>query len=204
VPTDIHDSLALLSILSCDVEKGLRRLQPQPDQAVLITGMGVIGLLTLAMLRARGLISIDVIDPVPRRRELALRLGARSAITPDETPPEIAYTLAVECSDRDAAFHTLQRAMQQHGRICVLADGNIEPLTLLPEFHTKELWIVGSSDGWDYAAHTAWFWEYLRQHKLPLDALFDVRIDADALPATFAALDEGTMSAIKVLITYVV
>jgi alcohol dehydrogenase len=202
VPDDIPDSLALLSILSCDVEKGLRKLQPQPDQAVLITGMGVMGLLTLAMLRVRGLTRIDVIDPLPRRRELAIRLGARTAITPAETPPEIAYPLAVECSDRDAAFHMLQRAMQQHGRICVLADGNIEPLTLLPEFHTKELWIAGSSDGWDYAAHAAWFWEYLRQHKPPLDALFDVHITADALPATFAALNEGMLSAIKVLIAY--
>jgi alcohol dehydrogenase len=87
-------------------------------------------------------------------------------------------------------------------RICVLADGNIEPLTLLPDFHTKELTIIASSDGWDYPAHARWFWHYLRQHRPPLDALFDVRIAAAALPETFAALDEGTLSAVKVLIDY--
>jgi alcohol dehydrogenase len=96
----------------------------------------------------------------------------------------------------------LQRKMVLGGRICVLADGNFEPLTLLPEFHTKELCIVGSSDGWDYAAHAAWFWEYLRQQSPPLDELFDVRIPASALPETFAALDTGTLSAVKVLIDY--
>ena len=52
VPDNVPDALALLSILTCDVSKGIRKVAPQPDESVLITGAGTIGLLTIFMLKA--------------------------------------------------------------------------------------------------------------------------------------------------------
>lgn len=203
VPRDVSDQAAILSILSCDVEKGIRKLNPQNADAVLITGAGVMGLLSVIMLRARGLAHVDVIEPDQRRREVASQLGARAVYTPDQAAKlDAQYPLGLECSDLDAGFALLQIRMAREGRICVLADGNIEALRLQPEFHTKELTIVGSSDGWDYAAHAAWWFDYVRRTNPPLDLLFDVQITPDALIETFEGLDEGTISAIKVLVEY--
>jgi alcohol dehydrogenase len=203
VPDDISDALALLAILSCDVAKGVRKLTPLPEQPVAISGAGAIGLLTLFMLTALGCYQIDVLEPRPERRELAQRLGARALFAPDEFGEQSdAYALGFECSGSDQAFTLLQRVVQPQGQICVLADGNLEPLILTPEFHTKELRVVGSSDGWNYRAHAAWYFHTIRQRSLPLEALFDCQVRAEDLAATFANLASGSKHCVKVLVQY--
>lgn len=52
VPDGIFDMLAILSILTCDTAKGVRKIAPRPEEQALITGAGAIGLLTLFILRA--------------------------------------------------------------------------------------------------------------------------------------------------------
>lgn len=200
VPDDIPDELALLAILSCDVAKGVRKVRPYPEARVLITGAGAIGLLTLFVLRAYGVQHIDVIEPLRKRRELALHFGARHVFTPDDAQGE--YAVAFECSSRDAAFAHLQRLVQYNGRICILADGNREPLTLAPDFHAKELTLVASSDGWDYHQHAAWFFEVIRREKPPLAQLFEHEIKADKLPAVFEQLADGEIMPVKILVRY--
>ncbi len=83
VPEDISDPLALLAILTCDMAKGVRKLAPRPDEEVLITGAGALGLLTLFMLKAYGVAAVDVIEPRAERRALALQFGARRAVPPE-------------------------------------------------------------------------------------------------------------------------
>jgi alcohol dehydrogenase len=203
VPDDISDALALLAILSCDVAKGVRKLAPRPEQPIVISGAGEIGLLALFMLTALGCYLVDVIEPLPIRRTLARRLGARAVFAPDAlTSRADDYALGFECSSRDEAFALLQQLMQPQGHICILADGNLEPLTLTAAFHHKELHIVGSSDGWDYRAHAAWYFHILRQRAVPLEALFDRQVQAADLAATFAGIADGSTSCIKVLVQY--
>lgn len=77
VPDGISAKLALLNILSCDVAKGVRKLAPLPTDSVLVTGMGVMGLLTFFYLRHYYQVErIIVSEPDPVRAALALRLGA--------------------------------------------------------------------------------------------------------------------------------
>ena len=138
VPEGVPDEIALLAILSNDVSKGVAKLRLRED-AVLITGAGTIGLLTLHRLCWLGF-QADVVEPKPEWRSLALELGARAVFLPDELKDE--YTAGVECSSRQAGFATLQHHLKPGGQICVLADGNLEPLTLMPEFHARELSVV--------------------------------------------------------------
>lgn len=203
VPDDIPDALAILAILSCDAAKGVRKLAPQPDEPVLVTGAGTMGLLTLFILKAYGVAVVDVVEPRRERHALAYKLGARHVLRPQEMPETSeSYAAGFECSSSNAAFALLQQQMQQDGRICITADGNKEPLVLAPAFHEKELRLVGSSDGWDYHAHAAWYFQYLRQHPTCLEALFEARVSADALIATFAQLATGAIQPLKVLVDY--
>jgi alcohol dehydrogenase len=206
VPDDISDALALLAILTCDVTKGIRKLAPgpdEPDEPALVTGAGAIGLLTVAMLRAYGVRVVDVVEPQAYRRALALELGARMAVDAGGRSDLGAdYAAGFECSSRDEAFALLQERVRADGGICILADGNVEPLTLAPAFHAKELRVVGSSDGWDYHEHAHWYFAYLREHHPPLDTLFDRTVHSADLPATFARMASGVLEAVKVLVRY--
>ena len=203
VPDNVPDALALLSILTCDVSKGIRKVAPQPDESVLITGAGTIGLLTIFMLIAFGVQKIDVVESRVERRTLALQLGANMAIPLQEinTRSEM-YPIAFECSSNNKAFELLQRKMQSEGRICILSDGNIELLTLTPTFHEKELMIVGSSDGWDYQEHAKWFFNLVRESSYNLEDLFDYQTTADKLIETFELLATGAIAPIKILVHY--
>lgn len=203
VPQNISDELALLAILTCDVSKGISKMG-EFAEPILITGAGAIGLLTLFMLRCNHPhIPIAVVEPRTERRVLALLLGATTAVPSEEMLSDDSfYGMAFECSSSNAAFELLQQKMRHDGRICILADGNLEPLTLTPAFHEKELHIVGSSDGLDYPTHAKHFFDYVQTHETHLERLFDYQTTAANLPDAFAALASKSMSPVKVLVTY--
>ncbi len=203
VPPQVSDEAALLAILTCDVAKGIRKTRPERDDPVLVTGAGAIGLLTVWMLRALGPQAIDVIEPRARRRALAIALGARSAEPPDAVRTDgETYAVGIECSSAASAFAEMQSRMSHGGSICVLADGNREPLVLSPAFHERELSVVGSSDGEDYQAHARWYFAALQHAPSDLTRVFDTRCTADELPATFERLATGDLDAIKVYVEY--
>lgn len=205
VPGEIPEAVALLAILTCDVAKGIRKVHPGSGEAVLVSGAGAIGLLTLWVLRAYGVRMLDVIEPRAGRRMLARRLGARQAFEPselNESRSDTAYAVGFECSGRDTGFATLQANMATNGRLCVLADGNYEPLTLAPAFHTRELTLVGSSDGWDYQEHARWFFDQVGAGAPALEAIFEEQVSAPELPNAFARMARGEIKPVKVLVRY--
>ncbi|HEY6286652.1 MAG TPA: zinc-binding alcohol dehydrogenase [Ktedonobacteraceae bacterium] len=203
IPDNVSDAVALLSILTCDVSKGIRKVAPTPNESVLVTGAGTIGLLTIFILKAFGMQKIDVVEPRAERRRKALELGARMAMPLEEiTTGSELYSVAFECSSHNNAFELLQGKMQHDGRICILSDGNIEPLTLKPAFHEKELLLVGSSDGWDYQEHAKWFFNTAQKHATDHEKLFDYQTSANDLIATFELLATGGIVPIKVLVQY--
>ena len=203
VPADVPGAGALLVLLASDAAKGVSKMPLQIDKRIVITGAGVIGLMTLFNLRARGCYKIDVVDPLLERHPLAQALGAARVMTPDD--PELTrekYDFGFECSSHAKAFEQLQSRIRHYGSICVTADGNLEPLTLMPHFHHRELTIVGSSDGIEYAEYGRWFWPHLLKHYDALMALYQVKISADELPETFARIADKTISPVKVLVRY--
>ena len=203
VPDGVSDALAILSILTCDTAKGVRKIAPRPEETTLITGAGTIGLLTLFILRAYGVAQVDMVEPRAERHALARLLGARNVWHPQDVSNEsTAYAVAFECSSRNKAFALLQKQVQKQGRICITADGNIEPLVLTSDFHEKELQIMGSSDGWDYHQHAAWYFHEVQQHATHLEHLFELRIARDELISTFEQLAEGDIHPIKVFVSY--
>lgn len=200
-PKDIAPEMALSVILTCDVTKGIRKVSPTSEDKVLIAGCGAIGLFTLVMLQGHGVTNIGVVEPDAGRRELAISLGAKQAYAPDETVSDD-YTIGFECSSYQIAFAILQNNLVKNGKICVLADGNIEPLILLPAFHRKELSIVASSDGWDYYEHAKWFFEHIAKSDLSLAPLYDMHVKHRQLPSTFLKLALGKRAPIKILVDY--
>ena len=165
--------------------------------------MGTIGLLALWTLKAYGITQVDVVEPNVERHQLAYALGASRVVTSDTVNDQIAdYSIGIECSSRNAGFALLQAAAAIGGHICILADGNLEPLALSPHFHEKELTVVGSSDGVDHPAYARWFYAQDNQQITALEALFMWTINANELPQTFRRIANSTMRPVKVFVEY--
>ena len=205
VPPETPGPIALLAILGCDTLKGINSVAVQTDERVLITGAGTIGLLTLFNLKARGVNHVDVVEPASQRRALARQWGASTVWAPDDSRlAGPAYEIGFECSSRNGAFGLLQRMLCHRGRLCVLADGNIEPLVLHPHFHEKELRLFGSSDGDGYADYADWFYKLVGEGPTPLGQLYELETEAAELAETFAHMVRMTMPPIKVLVRYAI
>ncbi|GAB5493748.1 MAG: alcohol dehydrogenase catalytic domain-containing protein [Phototrophicaceae bacterium] len=202
-PSRIPPPTALLAILTCDVAKGIRKLNIKPEERVLVTGAGAIGLMTIWMLKRYGVNSIHVLEIDAERCEKALVLGASSAVHPDEAIRWAEdFDIGIECSNNDAGFQILQEKLAHGSRICILSDGNLAPLTLSSHFHHKELSVIASSDGWDYHRHAIWFWQQVKEANILADTLFDMTIPHLELAQTFATLAKGQVNPVKVLINY--
>ncbi len=79
----------------------------RPDDRVLVTGAGPVGLLIIGVLVARGVGDITVSEPVELKRRRAVEVGAVRAVSPDELEPPAmggiasgAFGVAFECSGR--------------------------------------------------------------------------------------------------------
>ncbi len=202
-PSRVPPPTAVLAILTCDVAKGIRKLNIKPEERVLVTGAGAIGLMTVWILKKYGVQSIHVLEIDKTRCEKALKLGADSAVHPAEASRWAEeFEVGIECSNDDAGFQILQEKMAHDSRICVLSDGNVAPLSLSAHFHHKELTLIASSDGWDYHRHAIWFWQMVEDDHSLADAIFDITIPHTDLIKTFGQLAKETINPVKVLVNY--
>src|SRR5579871_2803605 len=83
---------------------------PVAGERVLVSGAGPVGLLVTAVLRAKGVDDITVVEPSAGRRARALAVGAAAAIEPADLPAppmglpvEHPYTVVFECSGNGRA-----------------------------------------------------------------------------------------------------
>ncbi|PTA67255.1 theronine dehydrogenase [Deinococcus arcticus] len=184
IPAHVPDPVALCAVLGEETHKGLRKVAPHPGEQVLVAGAGLLGLLTVFNLTRRGFEGVTVLEPQAERRRLALTFGAAQACAPG-TLPHDAFDVGVDCSASPAGFAELMGHLRPRGRCAVLADGNWGALTLPPAFHTRELQLVTSSDGEDYAAYARWLWHHPESL---LAGLFPVTVHPAQLPALYPRL----------------
>lgn len=133
---------------------GITRSGVSQGDSVMVIGAGPIGALSVAVLVARGISPITVVEPGDRRKQLAKDLGADEVLDPSELevfplwePERIAARAAhvvLECSGKRAAmeagFHQLRR-----GGTLALVGAGMEPPTFDPNrFLLNELSVVGS------------------------------------------------------------
>jgi 2-desacetyl-2-hydroxyethyl bacteriochlorophyllide A dehydrogenase len=129
---------------------GPRSGTERPPRA-LVTGAGPIGLLTLAVLRAKGISDVVVSEPSATRRSRAGQLGG-VAVDPAELTPPAHYLAAVpdpfdvvlECSGNGPATRQGLGQLRPGGRL-VIVGVNFEPCMVDPmRVLVQELEIVGS------------------------------------------------------------
>jgi len=156
-----------------------------PEDRVLVTGGGPVGLLTTAVLRARGVDNITVSEPAPLRRERALAVGAAHVIAPDALkrapmgrPVAEPYTIAFECSGNAAAAESAFDQLDYAGTLVFVGTGHDMPRINHNRAIVLELSIIAAYN-YDIEGFAPAL-ELLASGRLPLDALIepeDVMLD---------------------------
>ncbi len=77
IPDGVSDDTAAFTVLAAIGLQGIRLVNPSLGECVVVTGLGLIGLLTVQMLRAHGCRVLGL-DVDPSRLELARRFGAET------------------------------------------------------------------------------------------------------------------------------
>ncbi len=77
IPDGVSDEAASFTVLAAIGLQGIRLVQPTMGECVVVTGLGLIGLLTVQMLRAQGCRVLGI-DLDPARLELARQFGAET------------------------------------------------------------------------------------------------------------------------------
>ena len=135
------------------VYEGLEKIGISGNDAVLITGLGPVGLATGALCRKLGAERIIGIDVLPERLELARRLGVCDEVLAAgadnvERVRELTggrgVERAVDCSANAAARATAIRATRKWGRIAFLGEGGTVEFNPSPDIIHDQKTIYGS------------------------------------------------------------
>jgi threonine dehydrogenase-like Zn-dependent dehydrogenase len=149
VPDSVADDEAALAEPLAVAVRALRRGGLRPGERVAVVGLGAVGLMALQAAIAFGAESVAVIEPLPQRRALAMRLGADRHV-PAGDAAALQADVAIECAGTPASIETAIRALRAGGRAVVLGIGT-RPATVPPlDLVVGEKSIIGSlSHVWD-------------------------------------------------------
>jgi threonine dehydrogenase-like Zn-dependent dehydrogenase len=135
------------------VYEGLQKVGISGNDAVLITGLGPVGLATAALCRKLGARRIIGIDVLKERMQLALDLklcdevlasGADNVAAVRALTGGAGVERAVDCSANDAARATAIRATRKWGRIVFLGEGGRVEFNPSPDIIHDQKTIFGS------------------------------------------------------------
>ena len=168
---------------------------------VVLFGLGAIGQMAVQLLRCAGCGSVIVVDPVQRRREQALALGADAALDP--AGADVALTVrqrlgrgadvAVEASGSYAALHEAIRSVGQCGRVVTIGyyRGRDSQLELGADFFHNRVELIASLPAWGNPLHDAPVWDEPRVIRT-LTAMFKAgRIASEGIVDPIVPFDDA-------------
>jgi len=188
-------------------------------ETALVFGQGVVGLLVTRLLTMSG-VSVLAVEPVPGRRELALRMGAAAAFGPDDIGERVlgatdgrGADVAVEASGSGGALAMAVGCVAVEGTVVAASWYGTEPvaLPLGGHFHRGRVRIRSSQVGrvapelsarWGAGRRREAVVSLLRDPRLPLDLLVSHRIPFCEAPDAYRMLDEGPGGAVQVVFDY--
>jgi aryl-alcohol dehydrogenase len=121
--------------LGCGIQTGagtvLNVLKPPAGSSLVVFGAGAVGLSALMAARACGVTTIIAVDPVARRRELAIELGGSAALDPagDDVVDAIRQltdagaTHAIDTTAKGAVINQAIQALAPRGTLALVGIG---------------------------------------------------------------------------------
>ena len=189
-------------------------------ETALVFGQGVVGLLVTRLLGMSG-VRVLAVEPVPNRRELALKMGADAAFGPDDGLRERVLEatggrgadVAAEASGSGAALAGAVECVADEGTVVAASWYGTKPvrLPLGGRFHRGRVGIKSSQVGrsapelsarWDRGRRTGAVISLLQDLRMPLEPLVSHRIPFREAPGAYRMLDENPNDAVQVVFDY--
>jgi 2-desacetyl-2-hydroxyethyl bacteriochlorophyllide A dehydrogenase len=215
MPTRLPPGLEpALGVFTANIETAVNVVldaAPRLGERVAVFGQGVVGLLITQLLRRTGISEVVVVDPVERRRRLAVDLGARAALSLEDGTAGQDFDLAIEASGNINALDQALASVAFGGTVVVCSWYGTKrvPLLLGGPFHRRRLRIVSSQVGtidaalqprWSFQRRMALVRELLP--RLELEPLISHRIPFEQASAAYRLVDEHADQTIQVILTY--
>jgi 2-desacetyl-2-hydroxyethyl bacteriochlorophyllide A dehydrogenase len=186
-------------------------------ETALVLGQGVVGLLVTQLLKRAGAERVLAVEPIKRRRQLALEVGADATFEPGEDLREhvLAATggrgadVAVEASSSGAALQAAVDAVAAEGTVVVASWYGTKPviLSLGGHFHRGRVRVRSSQVGginpelgprWDRTRRTETVLGLLP--RLRLKELVSHRIPFEEAPEAYRLVDEDPGETVQVVL----
>jgi predicted dehydrogenase/threonine dehydrogenase-like Zn-dependent dehydrogenase len=232
LPDDLDWESASTVTLGAIALQGVRRAQPTLGESFVVIGLGLLGQLTVQMLKANGCRTIGV-DLDPARIALARQLGLDVGLSPsdgDDIQQVARLTdglgadgvIITAATPSDAVMSTAFKMCRRKGRVVLV--GSVGLNLNREDFYAKEIdFFISTSygpgrydhryeeQGLDYpASYVRWtenrnMAEYLRllaEKRVQVAPLVSARYPVDEAQAAYASLGEPGAKPMVVLLTY--
>ena len=211
----------LLGVFAANLETALNVVHDTPlslGETALVLGAGVVGLLVARLLKLAGAGAVLVVDPLERRRKLALAAGADGAFGPEGANGRVmdltggrGVDVAVEVSGSGAALQAAIEAVATEGTVVVASWYGTRPiaLDLGGRFHRGRVSLRSSQVGrlnpelqprWDRERRTETVIGLL--DRLDLRDLISHCLPFGRAPEAYRLLDQRPEEAVQVVFSY--
>lgn len=186
---------ALIEAVSIAVHAVSRHV-PEPDDTVVVVGSGMIGLLIVQVLKARGSRNIVAVDIDREKLALAERLGATRTLNPTER--EIpAADVSFEVVGYNDTVGSAFRCVRKGGTVVLV--GNLSPTIEFPLQHvvSREIAVLGSCASSGEIPECI---DLLAAGVVDVDPIISLKAPLDEGPELFARLYGGEKTLMKVIL----
>ena len=211
VPVGVADEAAAFTVLGAIALQGIRLVQPTLGEAVVVTGLGLIGLVTVQLLKAQGCRVLGL-DFDPEKLELAQRFGAEVVdlkAGADPVAAAMAFSrgrgvdavIVTASTQSSEPMHQAALMSRKRGRIVLVGVAGLE--LSRADFFEKELTFQVSCSygpgrydplyedkGQDYPVGFV-RWTEQRNFEAVLDMLAEGRLDVRALVSHRFTIDQA-------------
>ena len=128
IPDNISFEEAALWHIGTFPLAAIRKCRLEIGESAIVMGLGVLGRFAVSLLHASGAVPVIAVDPVPEKRDQALRFGADYALDPFD--PDFAkkakeltgggVKVAIEVTGNGKAFDQVLDCMARFGRVALL------------------------------------------------------------------------------------
>lgn len=231
VPEGVPAHLASTTTVGAIAMQGVRRADLRIGEVACVVGLGLIGLMTVQILKASGCVVVGL-DLDPERAARAKELGADAGVTDADEAARLCLhlgggfgadaTIVTAAAKSDAIINNAMKTTRRRGKVVIVGDigMNIER----PEFYKKEIDVLISTsygpgrydatyeiEGRDYPyAYVRWtqnrnmssYLALIAQKKIDIEALIDEVVPVEESPKAYDSLARAKKPPLGVILAY--